>query len=58
MGYEVGSGRSASVRGVLLHLRPVVGILQSFRVRRHRSLTSEIHHSYSIMYISPWMLLG
>ena len=37
--YGVGFGRSASVRGAPLHLLPVVGILQSFRVRRHFFLT-------------------
>ena len=56
--YGVGFGRLTSVRGLPLHLRPVVGILQSCRVCRHRNFTSEIRHSYSITYISRWILLG
>ena len=58
VGYEARLRHSGSLRGAPLHLRPVVGILQSFHVRHHHSLTSDIHHSYSVTYISPWMLLG
>lgn len=56
--YGVGFGRSASVRGAPLHLQPGVGILQCFHVRRHLTLNSETYYSYSITYISPWILLG